>query len=49
MLRAGDLGLSLPDVDSSVSSALRMCMKWNVVLLMDGADVLLEQRSAHNL
>lgn len=49
MMSAGDLGLSSSDVESSLSNVLEMCTKWNAVLLIDEADVFLEQRSAHDL
>ncbi|KAL8950587.1 MAG: hypothetical protein Q9222_003396 [Ikaeria aurantiellina] len=45
----GDLGLDSSDVESSLSNVLEMCTKWNAILLLDEADVFLEQRSAHDL
>ena len=49
MMSAGDLGLDSSNVESSLSNVLEMCTKWNAVLLLDEADVFLEQRSAHDL
>lgn len=49
MMSAGDLGLQSSDVESSLSNVLEMSTKWNAVLLLDEADVFLEQRSAHDL
>lgn len=49
MMSAGDLGLESSGVESSLSNVLEMCTKWNAVLLLDEADVFLEQRSAHDL
>ena len=49
MMSAGDLGLSSSEVESSLSNVLEMCTKWNAILLLDEADVFLEQRSAHDL
>ena len=49
MMSAGDLGLDSSKVESSLSNVLEMCTKWNAVLLLDEADVFLEQRSAHDL
>ncbi|KAL9630516.1 MAG: hypothetical protein Q9204_004683 [Flavoplaca sp. TL-2023a] len=49
MMSAGDLGLDSKNVESSLSNVLEMCTKWNAVLLLDEADVFLEQRSAHDL
>ena len=49
MMSAGDLGLSSPEVESSLSNVLEMATKWNAILLLDEADVFLEQRSSHDL
>ncbi|KAL8668776.1 MAG: hypothetical protein Q9168_006612 [Polycauliona sp. 1 TL-2023] len=48
MMSAGDLGLDSHNVESSLSNVLEMSTKWNAVLLLDEADVFLEQRSAHD-
>ncbi|KAL9594135.1 MAG: hypothetical protein Q9219_007198 [cf. Caloplaca sp. 3 TL-2023] len=42
-------GLSSSEVETALSNVLEMCTKWNAVLLIDEADVFLEQRSAHDL
>ncbi|KAL8796535.1 MAG: hypothetical protein Q9195_001209 [Heterodermia aff. obscurata] len=49
MMSAGDLGLEFSGVESLLSNVLEMTTKWNAVLLLDEADVFLEQRSAHDL
>ena len=49
MMSAGDLGLDSSGVESSLSNVLEMATKWNAILLLDEADVFLEQRSAHDL
>ncbi|KAL9583119.1 MAG: hypothetical protein Q9212_002892 [Teloschistes hypoglaucus] len=49
MMSAGDLGLTSSDVESALSIALEMCTKWNAILLIDEADIFLEQRSSHDL
>ncbi|MCJ1465286.1 hypothetical protein MMC07_003902 [Pseudocyphellaria aurata] len=49
MMSAGDLGSDSSSVESSLSNVLEMSTKWNAVLLLDEADVFLEQRSAHDL
>ncbi|KAL8771692.1 MAG: hypothetical protein Q9209_002883 [Squamulea sp. 1 TL-2023] len=49
IMSAGDLGTTSSDVESSLSNVLEMCTKWNAVLLIDEADVFLEQRSSHDL
>ena len=49
MMSAGDLGLDSSEVESSLSNVLEMATKWNAILLLDEADVFLEQRSAHDL
>ena len=49
MMSAGDLGLESSQVEYSLSNVLEMISKWNAVLLLDEADVFLEQRSSHDL
>ncbi|KAL6713217.1 hypothetical protein ACLMJK_009338 [Lecanora helva] len=49
MMSAGDLGLDSSEVESSLSNVLEMATKWNAILLLDEADVFLEQRSSHDL
>ena len=49
MMSAGDLGLSSGEVESALSNVLEMATKWNAILLLDEADVFLEQRSSHDL
>ena len=49
MMSAGDLGTASHEVESSLSNVLEMASKWNAVLLLDEADVFLEQRSSHDL
>ena len=49
LMSAGDLGIDSSEVESSLSNVLEMATKWNAVLLLDEADVFLEQRSSHDL
>lgn len=49
MMSAGDLGIEPGDVESALSNIMEMSAKWNAVLLLDEADVFLEQRSTHDL
>lgn len=49
MMSAGDLGTSPHGVESALSNIMEMSAKWNAVLLLDEADVFLEQRSTHDL
>lgn len=49
MMSAGDLGLSSSDVESALSTVMELCTKWNAILLIDEADVFLEQRSSQDL
>lgn len=49
MMSAGDLGLVSSEVESSLANVLEMATKWNAILLLDEADVFLEQRSSHDL
>ncbi|RYN86420.1 hypothetical protein AA0119_g12912 [Alternaria tenuissima] len=49
MMSAGDLGFDPRKVESKLQDILEMCSRWNAVLLLDEADVFLEQRSLHEL
>jgi hypothetical protein len=49
MMSAGDLGLDPRRVEQKLQDILEMCTRWNSVLLLDEADVFLEQRSLHEL
>ena len=49
MMSAGDLGLDPSGIEDSLSTILEMVAKWNAVLLLDEADVFLEQRDTHDL
>ncbi|KAI9659109.1 MAG: hypothetical protein M1821_002069 [Bathelium mastoideum] len=49
MMSAGDLGLDPSRVEAKLQSILEMCTRWNAILLLDEADVFLEQRSLHEL
>lgn len=49
MMSAGDLDLDPAGIEESLSTILEMVAKWNAVLLLDEADVFLEQRDAHDL
>lgn len=46
---SGDLGTSASDVDSKLSKILDLASTWNAILLLDEADVFLEERSLHDL
>ncbi|KAK4971110.1 hypothetical protein LTR66_011517 [Elasticomyces elasticus] len=49
MMSAGDLGLDPRHVESKLQGIMDMCTRWNAILLLDEADVFLEQRSLHEL
>lgn len=49
MMSAGDLGFDPRKVETKLQDILEMCSRWNAVLLLDEADVFLEQRSLHEL
>ncbi|KAI8932392.1 hypothetical protein NX059_010579 [Plenodomus lindquistii] len=49
LMSAGDLGYDPRKVESNLQNILEMCTRWNAVLLLDEADVFLEQRSLHEL
>ena len=49
MISAGDLGVNSYQVESALSNVLEMATKWNAILLLDEADIFLEQRSSNDL
>ena len=49
MLSAGDLGTEASEVETSLSNVMEMASKWNAILLIDEADVFLEERSTADL
>ena len=48
-LSAGELGYSAGSIEDALISVLELVTKWNAVLLLDEADVFLEQRDSSNL
>lgn len=48
-MSAGDLGLDPRHVESKLQGILDMCTRWNSILLLDEADIFLEERSLHEL
>ncbi|KAF4476662.1 ATP-dependent zinc metalloprotease FtsH 2 [Colletotrichum fructicola] len=46
---AGDLGIDPETVDKRLSEVLEQSHKWNAVLLLDEADVFLQQRESHDI
>lgn len=46
---AGELGLDAAEVERALGNALQLATTWNAIVLIDEADVFLEQRSAHAL
>jgi len=48
-ISAGDLGADASEMEAVLSKTLRLCTIWNAVLLLDEADVFLEERSLHDL
>jgi SpoVK/Ycf46/Vps4 family AAA+-type ATPase len=49
MMSAGDLGLDPRRIETKLHDILAMCTRWHSVLLLDEADVFLEERSLHEL
>lgn len=45
---AGELGFGVKDVEQSLRKAFEIAAGWNAVLLLDEADVFLQQRSNHD-
>ncbi|KAF4308463.1 Multicopper oxidase type 1 [Botryosphaeria dothidea] len=48
-VQAGELGSEASDVETKLEQILEIAAKWDAVLLLDEADVFLEQRSHSNL
>jgi hypothetical protein len=48
-ISAGDLGLDPQIVQKRLSEAFEMATMWKAVLLLDEADVFMEQRTTDNL
>ncbi|KAF5010744.1 hypothetical protein FDECE_3099 [Fusarium decemcellulare] len=46
---AGDLGVEPESLDENLSEALDLSSRWNAVLLLDEADVFLQQRTAEDV
>ncbi|KAK7943592.1 P-loop containing nucleoside triphosphate hydrolase protein [Apiospora aurea] len=49
MVSSGDLGVDASNLDRALARIMRMTATWRAVLLIDEADVFLEERSPHNL
>lgn len=49
MVSSGDLGMSSDQLDAQLTEIMDMTSTWRAVLLIDEADVFLEQRSLHNI
>lgn len=49
MMAAGDLGLDPSSVESKLRGIMTMCSRWGAILLLDEADIFLEERSLHEL
>ncbi|KAK8054212.1 P-loop containing nucleoside triphosphate hydrolase protein [Apiospora saccharicola] len=49
MVSSGDLGIDASNLDRSLARIMRMTSTWRAVLLIDEADVFLEERSPQNL
>lgn len=49
MVSSGDLGVSSEQLDEKLTSIMDMTSTWRAVLLIDEADVFLEQRALHDI
>ena len=49
ILNSGELGIEPADVEANLDRALMLAVAWNAILLIDEADVFLEQRSTQDL
>lgn len=48
-MSAGELGVESSNVEKKLSDILEMATMWNAILLIDEADIFMEQRSPHEL
>jgi hypothetical protein len=46
---SSDLGMTAGQMENSLKNALKLASAWDAVLLIDEADVFLEQREVHDL
>jgi hypothetical protein len=46
---AGELGSDIESLEATLMKVLELAARWNAVLLLDEADVFLEQRSNHEV
>lgn len=49
IMSAGDLGMDSKHIEARLLSVLGMCTRWNAILLLDEADIFLEERSRHEV
>lgn len=49
IMAAGDLGLDPRSVETKLQDVMSMCSRWGAILLLDEADIFLEERSLHEL
>lgn len=49
VMAAGDLGLDPRTVENRLQDTMAMCSRWGAILLLDEADIFLEERSLHEL
>lgn len=49
IMAAGDLGLDPRSVENKLQDVMSMCSRWGAILLLDEADIFLEERSLHEL
>lgn len=48
-ISSGDLGIYAADVERTLVETLALASHWNAIVLLDEADIFLEQRSNHDL
>lgn len=49
IMSAGDLGIDSRHIEARLLNVLGMCTRWNAILLLDEAEIFLEERSLHEL
>lgn len=49
VVSCGEIGIDIKSVEENLSFIIQLATAWDAIILIDEADVLLEQRSVNNL
>ena len=48
-ISCGDLGISARDLESRLKEVFQLAVTWKAILLLDEADIFLQERDVHNI